>query len=476
MKIILLNPPVLKSSRRSIRPVVENLFYNSAPLGLCYLAAVLKKEGHDVRIIDAAVEGLSVAAVIKKMRGFSPDIAGISTVTVSMGAACELAREIKKDLSGVTVVAGGAHITSVPEELFEHPEFDIAVLGEGEMTFKELAGAIQEGKDIKAVKGIACCREGTVYRSPEREFIADMDDLPFPARDLVPMELYRPQPNDQNRLPKVSMITSRGCPYACVFCDKNVFKNVYRSFSPAYIVREMAHLVRDFGARDIAFIDSTFTPDRNRVSEIVAAIQEAQLGVTWTCSARADVLDRELLKKMKDAGCWRVRLGVESGNDEVLKFIRKGVTKAQVRKTAESAYELDLAPKGFFMIGHLTDTRETIEETIAFACSLPLTDVTVQVNTPLRNTPQYRILRDYGTLVTDDESRYTFWEPVFLPRGMSRKELGFYYAKFYLAFYLRPVVCFRHLKSIRSLSDMVKYAGGIRILFYFFISWLKEKL
>jgi radical SAM superfamily enzyme YgiQ (UPF0313 family) len=261
-----------------------------------------------------------------------------------------------------------------------------------------------------------------------------------------------------------------------VFCDKNVFRHVYRSFSPAYIVREMRHLVRDFRVRDIAFIDSTFTPDRKRVQEIVSAIREAGLDVTWTCSARADVLDRDLLKKMKDAGCWRVRLGIESGNDEVLKFIKKGLTRAQVRKTAELAYELDLEPKGFFMIGHLTDTRETIEETIAFACSLPLKDVTVQMNTPLRNTPQFRMLRDYGTLVTEDEFRYTFWEPVFVPRGLSRSELGVYYARFYLAFYLRPVVWFRHVKSIRSFSDVVKYLRGLGILFYFLKSWLRERL
>ncbi len=476
MRIMLVNPPVYNGSGKPIRPVIESLFYNSAPLGLCYLAAGLRNGGHEVRIVDAAVERLSILGVIRRMKDFSPDVAGIATVTVAMETVYELARQMKNALPGIPVVAGGAHITSVPGELAEHPEFDIAVLGEGEMTFRELVEVIREGGDIRNVPGIAWCREGTMHYSPERQFITDMDSLPFPARDLVPMELYRPQPNDQRRLPKASMITSRGCPYPCVFCDKNVFKHAYRSFSPAYIVREMAHLAADFKARDIAFIDSTFTPDRDRVLRIVAAIQEAGLGVTWTCSARADVLDRDLLKKMKDAGCWRVRLGIESGNEEVLKFIKKGVTRSQVRQTAEAAYELDLAPKGFFMIGHLPDTRETIEETIAFACSLPLQDITVQMNTPLRNTPQYHILKDYGTLITGDASRYTFWEPVFLPRGMSRKELGFYYAKFYLTFYLRPVVIFRHLKSIRSISDIGKYARGLRILFCFLFSWLRERV
>lgn len=475
MRIILINPPLYQRTVNRIGPIVENLFYNSPPLGLCYLAAIFKKEKHEVKIIDAAVEKLSADRIIERIMNFAPHLVGIATFTVSIYSAYEIARGVKKISPEIKVVSGGPYITSNPNILLEHPEIDVAVVGEGEVTFKELVEAVEKREDINKVKGLAFSVNGKLFFTPPREFISDLDILPFPARELVPMLLYKPQPNDQKRLPKLSMISSRGCPYSCIFCDKNVFRNRYRSFTPRYIVEEMVHLVKDFKAKDIAFLDSTFTPNKNRVYEIIKEIKKTNLDVTWTCSARADVLDKQLLKEMKDAGCWRVRLGVESGNEEVLKFIRKGITKYQVSKVASWAYELDLEPKGFFMIGHLTDTKQTIEETIDFACSLPLKDITVQINTPLENTPQYQLAEKYGKIITEDLSNFSFWEPVFLPNGLKYNELFYYYRKFYLRFYLRPIIWYRHIRKINSLLDIIKYTKGIRILFFFLISWLKKK-
>jgi len=475
MKATLINPPLYQSTVRKLGPIVESLFYNSAPLGLCYLASVLEEEKHEVKIIDAAVECLSIERVIKRITNFSPDVIGITTFTVSVYSAYELAKEIKKRFPGIKIVVGGPHITSNPTDLLEHPEVDIAVIGEGEITIKELIEVIGKGEDIDKAKGIAYRINGQILFTPPREFISNLDILPFPARHLVPIWLYKPQPNDQMRLPKLSIISSRGCPYSCIFCDKNVFKNIYRSFSPKYIVREMFHLVKDFRTKDIAFVDSTFTPNKNRVYEIIREIKNSNLDVPWTCSVRANVLDKELLKAMKDAGCWRVRIGVESGNEGVLRFIKKGITKHQVKKVANWAYELDLEPKAFFMIGHFIDTKQTIEETIDFACSLPLKDITIQINTPLKNTPQYQLIEKYGRIITRDFSNYSFWEPIFLPNRLKYKELCYYYRKFYLKFYLRPKIWYRHIVKIRSFSDIIKYLRGMKIIIFFLISWLKER-
>lgn len=475
MKVILVNPSLHHNTARRLGPIADNLFYNSAPLGLGYLAAVLKAKKYEVKIIDAPAEGLSIAKVMERIINFPPDIVGITTHTISSISSYELAKQIRNRLPGVKIIAGGPHITSNPNELLNHPELDIAVIGEGEVTFEELTRSLEGGQDLTRVKGLAFNVKGEVFFTPPREFISDLDSLPFPARHLLPMHLYKPQPNDQKRLPKLSMISSRGCPYNCVFCDKNIFKNVYRSFSPQYIVAEISHLVEKFNARDIAFVDSTFTPNKDRVYGIIDAIKNSNLDITWTCSVRADVLDRQLLKDMKDAGCWRIRLGIESGNNEVLKFIKKGITKYQVRQAADWAYELDLEPKGFFIIGHLTDTKQTIEETIDFACDLPLKDITVQINTPLKGTPQYQVMDSYGKILTKDVTYYNFWEPVFIPNGLSQGELKHYYAKFYLKFYLRPRVWYRHIVKIKSLCDIIKYLRGAKIIFFFLISWMKEK-
>jgi anaerobic magnesium-protoporphyrin IX monomethyl ester cyclase len=475
MKIMLINPSLDRSTKIRIGPIVENLFYNSAPLGLCYLASVLEQAKHQVRIVDAPVEGLAIDGVMERVSGFSADMVGIATYTASAYSSYELAKKIRCRMPQVKIIIGGDHITSNPGDLLRHPEIDMAVIGEGEITLAELALAIQKGENASGIKGLAYRSGEEVKFSPPREYIANLDILPFPARHLVPIHYYKPQPNDYKRLPKLSIISSRGCPYACIFCDKNVFKDIYRSFSPGYIVAEMKHLVRDFRARDIAFVDSTFTPNKKRIQGVVEAIKKANLDVTWTCSARVDVLDKELLREMRNAGCWRIRLGIESGNDEVLKFIKKGASKYQVTQVAQWAYELGLAPKGFFMIGHLVDTKDTIEDSIRFACSLPLRDITVQMNTPLKNTPQYGLIEKFGRLTTQDASRYNFWEPIFLPHGLEERELSYYYVRFYLRFYLRPQIWRRYLKDASSVSDILEYVKGIRILFFFFISWLKKK-
>lgn len=475
MRVILLNPSLDKRTFQRLGPVVKILFYNSPPLGLAYLAAVLKEKNHEVKIIDAAAERLSAEEVIRRIADFSPGIVGITTFTVSGNSCYEIAKEVKKNFPEIKVVLGGPHITSNPDDLLSYPEVDLAIIGEGEVTLRELTDALEKGVSLDGVKGLAYNLSGKMFFTPPRELIPDLDVLPFPARYLLPVNMYKPQPNDQKRLPKLSMISSRGCAYSCIFCDKNVFKNTYRSFSPAYIAKEISHLVKDFKAKDIAFLDSTFTPNKNRVYEIIKEIKKLNLDFTWTCSARADVLDEQLLKEMKNSGCWRIRIGIESGNDNVLDFIKKGITTHQVRRVAEWAYELDLEPKAFFMIGHLIDTKDTIQETINFAASLPLKDITVQMNTPLKNTPQYELTKKYGELTTRDLSSYSFFEPVFVPHGLTDKDLNYYYAKFYLRFYLRPVVLYKHIKKIRSFADIVKYLKGISVIFYFLISWIKEK-
>ncbi len=475
MRIILINPPLSLGTVRKLGPIVKSLFYNSAPLGLCYLGAVLREENHIVKIIDAPVEGLSIDEVVKEVVKFKPDLVGLTTFTVSIYSCYELAKEIKNKLPRTKIIAGGPHITSNPDELLKHKELDLAVIGEGEITFKKLISMMKQGSAVENVRGIAYAIQGKLFFSPPREYIADLDVLPFPARDLVPIDKYRPQPSDQKRLPKLSMITSRGCPYSCIFCDKSVFSNKYRSFSPKYIVQEMVHLVDSFRARDIAFVDSTFTFDKNRVYKITKEIKNANKDLTWTCSVRANVLDKELLSEMKSAGCWRVRMGIESGNEDVLRFIKKGLTKYQIRRVANWAYELDLEPKAFFILGHLIDTNETIKETIDFACSLPLKDITVQINTPFKNTAQYPLVEKYGEMITRNFSRYSLWEPVFTPRNLSCEDLLYYYRQFYLRFYLQPKIWYRHMVKIKTFSDIVKYLKGIKILLFFIILWWKGK-
>jgi len=477
MKVLLINPPVQDSY---INPVLKNLFYNSPPLGLCYLAAVLKKDGVEAKIIDAAVEKLTIEQVIKRAKSIEPDIIGVSSTTYSFPSAVLLAAELKKIIGDKKIMIGGPHITSNPEDILKYKCFDFGVIGEGEVTVSELARAIKNGDNIDGIAGLVFNQKGRLYFSPKRPFIDDLDSLPFPDRDLVPLELYKPQPNDWKILPKMSMISSRGCPYGCIFCDKGVFGQNYRSFSARYIVSEMKLLIEKYKAKDIAFVDSTFTVSAERVRDIISEMKRQNINVNWTCTVRANIMTGELLKEMKDAGCWRVRIGVESANDEVLKFIKKGITKEQVLRVTKLAAALGLQPKGFFSIGHLVDTKESINETIKFALATPFKDITVQINTPLKNTPQYKIYKDHGGFVEEPKVDYSFWQPSFVPNGMTAKELSALHKKFYRVFYCRFIIIWRHLREIKSIQDLRKYIMSIDLFLYLFLgtsfSLLKLKL
>lgn len=477
MRITLINPPRSESSCSGpITPVIEHLFFNSPPLGLGYLAAVAEKEGIPVQIIDASVERLRSSQILSRIKKFNTTLVGITSTTNFFHSAKELAQRIKEILPHLLIVIGGPHLSANPRETLSFKCFDIGVVGEGEITFLNLVKVLEKKGDLEQVEGIVFHRDSELFFTKPRRLIDNLDSLPLPARHLLPMERYRPQPNDQYILPKLSMITSRGCPYGCIFCDKNVFGKRYRSFSLGYIVSEMEHLIENYGARDIAFLDSTFTVNRERVEGIIDEIKRRNVKVNWTCTVRANIMTKNLLKRMKDAGCWRIRLGIESGNDEVLKFIKKGITTRQVRNVAHWAHQLRLQPKGFFMIGHLIDTKKTIEETMRLANSLPFKDITVQINTPLSNTPQYEIFRDYGELVTEDLSEFSFWQPVFLPRGLTYGDLVRAHRRFYRWFYLRPIIWWRHFRCLRRFSDLKKYFRALRLLFHLFFFNLRRKV
>lgn len=476
MRVILVNPPidsVLEEGHAS--PVTSFLFYNSAPLGLLYIAAVLERAGHTVACIDAAAELLNVAKTVERVRAFQPDVIGIGSFTVSFDTTKKLGTQLKAALPGVPIVLGSYHVTLVPEEAMSNPQFDVGVLGEGEYTMLELVEHYAGQRALADVSGIVFRDgQGGFTYTPKRAKLRELDDLPFPARHLLPPNLYKPIPVDEHAFPKFSMITSRGCPHACAFCQKS--RSGYRSHSATYIVDEMEHLVRDFGARDIAFVDSLFCANKKRVYAICDEIIRRGLHheVSWTCSSRVEVVDKPLLARMKEAGCWRTRFGIESGSDRVLDFISKGITKEKIRAAITAAHEVGLRPKAFFMVGHMPDTRESILETIEFAKSLPLHDVTVQINTLLPETPQMetweREGEKWGRIVSRTNNEKSFWEPTFVPWGLEADEMVDLHRKFYREFYLRPVTIARHLEQIQTWRDVLKYAQAANLFTFLFFN------
>ncbi len=481
MRVMLVNPPidqVLEDGNAN--PVTSFLFYNSAPLGILYIASTLEQAGHEVAVIDAAAQLFNVERTVQEIALFRPEVIGIGSFTVTFETCKKLGAALKVAMPDVPIVLGSYHVSLVPHEAMENPQFDVGVLGEGEETMLDLVEHYAGARSLDEIPGIVFRKDGELVFTAKRSKVRDLDRFPFPARHLLPPNIYRPVPVDEHAYPKFAMITSRGCPHACAFCQKS--RSGYRSHSPEYIVDEIEHLIRDFGAKDIAFVDSLFCANKRRVHAICDEMikRGVHKKISWTCSSRVEVVDRELLEKMKAAGCWRTRFGIESGSDRVLDFISKGITKKKIRAAITAAHEVGLRPKAFFMVGHMPDTRETIEETIEFAKSLPLHDVTVQINTLLPETPQMEMWEregeKWGRIVNRTNSEKSFWEPTFVPWGLEAEDLVELHRKFYREFYFRPVTLARHLENVQSWRDVAKYVQAGSLFSFLFFNENKPKL
>jgi len=232
-----------------------------------------------------------------------------------------------------------------------------------------------------------------------------------------------------------------------------------RYFSPERVIGEIEDVLERYGAKELTFVDDTFPSNRKRFRRILELILEKKIMFSWTCMANVNDLDGEILRLMRNAGCWQIAIGIESGDDEVLKVIKKGITTAKVAETAELAHSAGIMVKGFFILGHPTETKESLRKTRDFALSLPLTDVVCTIATPIRGTELYDMASSgkYGKFDASAEpSRFNYWEPVFVPSGLTEDDLYGAQRDFYRSFYLRPGVFFRQLKKIKNMRILFR--------------------
>lgn len=428
-----------------------------APLGLLYLSAYLKKNEYDTQVIDAEALRLTNDEVIKKLTDFSPDVIAISMTTVAYHSTVALAEQINAKFAKLPIIVGGAHVTANPKQTMKCRCFSFGILREGEETLVELLTAIFAKKtDFTAIKGIVFRDNKDQIKITEpRGYIKNIDQLPYPDREaLSDIKLYRPPVGCYRENFSVSMITSRGCPYQCVFCDNNTFGRKIRWFSPEYVVREIEYILKKYGAKEISFVDDTFPANRKRFIRILEMFKEKRLRFSWTCMANVNDLDEELLKMMKATGCWQIAVGIESGDNKILKLIRKGTTVEKVKKVVETADELGIIMKGFFMLGHPGETRKSLAKTIKLGLELPLTDLTCTIVTPIMGTELYEmaVSGKYGKFDREtDCSRLNYWEPVFVPKGLSEEELYSVQRDFFKHFYLRKAIIFKQISKIKNI-------------------------
>ena len=396
MNILLINPPYMESVYSGVKSAVQV----QIPLGLAYIASALERDGHSVDIIDANAEGLDIDATVEKVRGHSADVVGITCTSMLVGSVGEIADEIKK-LTCKKVVVGGPHVTFFPEgTLKQYRGIDLVVRGEGEDTVRELAGnGFDPSMDIK---GIAFRGEdGSIVITQERDRIMDLDDVPFPARHLFNMRLYRPGSLWNTGVKDdecMTIITSRGCPSRCSYCASLHFwgpKVRFRSVDN--IINEIEFMVREYSVKQIGVLDDTFLANQKRVSEFCDKLLDGNIKIRWWCYARLDrIYPKELFRKMKRAGCFGLSFGVESGNQNILDVVGKNIKIETVKTIIHSAKEEGFMIQSSFMIGLPGDTFETVKETIDFSIKLNPHVAQFCITTPFPGTELYKTAKEKG--------------------------------------------------------------------------------
>lgn len=383
------------------------------PLGLAYIAAVLRENDIMVKIIDARSMGMSGEEVVEAVKRESPDFVGISVVTPLITSALDVSKRIKEALPTAKIIFGGPHIHFLHEEVIKADFVDFCVRGEGEFTTLELITALSEGRDMKEVKGITYKNNANkIVVNPDRPFINDLDSLPFPARDLLPNHIYRRYVMDEEER-FTAILASRGCPFRCHFCAVPSMWGKHRRRSVENVLDELEHVSEMYSIDIVRFSDDLFAANRKWVLGFCKAILDRGLDIEWSCDGRIGLMSAELLKQMKRAGCLYIFYGIEFGDQRILDFSGKGTTINQIYDTIRHTKEAGIISYGYFMIGYPTETKETIERTIALSSdpNLGLDHAGFSLVTPFPGTPLYDYCSESNLLKTDNWNDYNMIQP-----------------------------------------------------------------
>ena len=393
-----------------------------APLGLLSIAAYVEREGHEVFVHDCLGPKAprSNVANAKAILAYKPDLVGFSATTSGFLDGYDLAVRVKAVHPQIKIVFGGVHVSAMGSVLldqFEH--IDYLCVGEGESTLAELAS----GEKPALISSLVWRDQDRTVANPLRSHIPDLDDLPFPSYEKLngfpkgyslPLFSYVLSPG-------ASMVTSRGCPYQCSFCDRSVFKQVYRYNSAEYVYEHMRYLQKNFGVRHINICDDLFTAHRSRITELCELIVSKPLGMQFNCAVRAGHCDDGLLEMLKSAGFLQLSLGIETGDSELMKTHKPGVHLDEVRDTVRRIQAKGLRSKGLFMMGLPGDTRESIQKTSDFAISLGLDDMNMSKFTPFYGAPVWASIFEEGTF-DYDWRKMNCLNFVFIPEGIGSKD------------------------------------------------------
>ncbi len=467
MKVLLINPPRENEIIGNNPSIIEEERGYNPPLGLLYIAGYLvKNSNHNITVIDSQVEKLNYNVLSSRINLIKPDVVGLTVMTMTLIDVIKTINIIKETNKHIKIILGGPHVHLFPEETINLEDVDYLVLGEGEETFKELLDCIDDKTRLINIPGIVFKDNGKVINTGIRPAIKNLDDIPFPARHLVPYKKYSSLLSKRSVV--TTVFTSRGCPFQCSFCDRPHLGNSFRARSAKNVVDEIEECV-NMGIHDFLFYDDTFTVKRKRVLEICNEIINKRLDIAWDIRTRIDVVNEEMLKHLKKAGCQGIHYGIEAGSEKILKVLQKGITIEKAKQVFNLTRKYKIPILAYFMIGNPNETLEDIYTTFKVMKMLNPDYVHLTILTPFPGTKIYlnglkngMIKRDYWREFAKKPT------PDFIPphwdEFFTRNELNDLLIQGYRKFYIRPLYIFRRITRIKSMEELTKKAkAGIKV-------------
>jgi len=467
---LLISPPIFDENRQNIWKQVNS---NFPPPGLLSIAAYVRSKGHSVRVIDCNIDSPSVESFepffekefVQKFSSIR--VIGLTAMTCTVKKAYKIAAICKKYYPQALMVFGGVHATFVTDEVINNQFVDAVVLGEGEKTMEEIVA----GDDLAEIRGIVFKKmagqgEYQVVKNAPRERIANLDSLPMPAYDLLPILKYQPAKGTYKRLPAMSMMTSRGCPGRCTFCNKTLGDRIVFK-SAEKILEEIQYLIKNYRIRQILFYDDTFTIYRENVIKLCDLIIENKIDISWTCFARVDFVDLAMLEKMKRAGCHQIMYGVENTDAAVLKNLNKNIDLDQVMNAVKWTKRAGIECRVAFMVGSPGDNEQTVKKNIEFINKLNPDLLVANITTPFPGTAMFQWAKERNLILTYDWNDYTLAKPVVRLENLSAEQIQKLYCLMYKSFYLRPSYIIKKVLGIRTIDDIKILFGGLKSVFSF---------
>jgi anaerobic magnesium-protoporphyrin IX monomethyl ester cyclase len=474
-KVILISPPYIDLYGK-LGKAAGRYF----PLGLGYIAAYLRHFGHhDVFMYEPEAQGLTyndLKGIIKKE---SPDVIGLTCSTPNFHRALELAM-IGRENCKAKIIIGGVHASALPEFIVDNYSdiIDGVVIGEGEITMLQLVDAFQGNKGIDTIKGTVFRRSGETIRNEGRPFIEDLDTIPFPARDLIPQDLFRPNLHNARYRHCLTILTSRGCPFNCSFCASRIVSGKkYRMHSAEYVLEEMQMLKTDYHAQQLLITDDTFTINRERLEKICKGMIEKRLNLKWFCFSQVNVVNKEILALMKKAGCYNIGFGVESSNVEILKQMGKPIKPEKALEAIRTANSIGMKTQAFYIFGSPGETKEQMEDTIRFSRKVGSTLAFFNMLVPFPGT------RDFDYFFSSVPLNSIEWKDfvaigescVLKNSSLQPAVIEKLTAKANILYYSNPKRILNLLFHIRTFHEFINYAISGLSLLKQVIRWLNKK-